>query len=195
LKTLLIFPTGRLRPFSFNRFADTVLPRLGALDGRPIRVRFLPDLSADRLRLYSAMPIGEPVHAGTFLRQRRIVLDQSLQTDPRELARILVHEIFHFVWVRLSNQKRLAYEELLRSEFHRRARGELGWSSELRKRALQDPASGRAWREYLCESFCDSAAWLYSGLRKHDEFTLARRHRDRRALWFRESFGAGRIPI
>ena len=44
------------------------------------------------------------------------------------------------------------------------------------------------WRDYLCESFCDTAAWIYSGVRRHPEYTLAARHRDRRAEWFRGVF-------
>ena len=30
------------------------------------------------------------------------------------------------------------------------------------------------WRRYACESFCDTAAWHFAGLRQHDEFTLAK---------------------
>ena len=30
----------------------------------------------------------------------------------------------------------------------------------------------RRWREYCCESFCDTAAWMYSGVERHEEFTL-----------------------
>ena len=30
-----------------------------------------------------------------------------------------------------------------------------------------------AWRRYVCESFCDTSAWLCAGLRPHDEYTLA----------------------
>ena len=44
------------------------------------------------------------------------------------------------------------------------------------------------WRDYLCESFCDTAAWIYSGVRRHPEYTLAARHRNRRAEWFRAAF-------
>jgi hypothetical protein len=40
------------------------------------------------------------------------------------------------------------------------------------------------WREYCCESFCDTAAWLYSGVQVHSEFTLAGRYRHRRRVWF-----------
>jgi hypothetical protein len=139
------------------------------------------------------------VHAGSFIRKRQIVLDQELRGEPKELARILVHELFHFVWVRLGNPTRRSYELLLREEWKQRARGELGWSAESRKRMLADAAlrtgGSPRWREYLCESFCDTAAWIYSGVRRHPEYTLAARHRNRREEWFRRVFSAGAIPI
>lgn len=162
-------------------------------------LRFLPALTADRRRLYSNRKRGEPVHAASYIRKRRIVLDRELAQQPAELARILVHELFHFVWVRLGNPARHSYEALVREEWRQRARGELGWSAESRKRALGklSPA-GRAtpdWREYICESFCDTAAFLYSGVRRHPEYTLAARHRNRRAEWFRAVFERGAISI
>jgi hypothetical protein len=104
----------------------------------------------------------------------------------------------------LSNQTRWSWEDLLRSEFHARATGELGWSAEWRKDKLtrMDRARGTAalpstppWRRYACESFCDSAAWLFSGLRDHGEFTLAPRFRQRRARWFRRHFDTEGIAI
>lgn len=164
-----------------------------------MRVDFLPSLTADRRQLYSERARGEPVHAASFIRKRRIVLDSELEQNPRELARILVHELFHFVWVRLGNPVRRSYEELLMEERRQRARGELGWSAELRKKKLRRerrPAPGSPlWREYLCESFCDTAAWTYSGVRRHPEYTLAARHRKRRGEWFRKAFSGGTIPI
>jgi hypothetical protein len=159
-------------------------------------LRFVPALTADRRSLYSNRPHGQPVYAGSFIRKREIVLDRELERNPRELARILVHELFHFAWVRLGNPARRSFEALVRAEWKQRARGELGWSAESRKRALLHRAGQRRdWREYLCESFCDTAAWIYSGVRKHPEYTLARRHRDRRAEWFRAELGGRRIPI
>jgi hypothetical protein len=133
---------------------------------------------------------GQEVHAATFIRKRRIVLDSVLLTSRDELGRILVHELFHFVWVRLGNVQRRSYEAAVRQELEARARGELGWSAEMRKRTIEARA-GRVWREYVCESFCDTAAWLYSEIRQHDEFTLAPRFRMRRAAWFGAAF-AGR---
>jgi len=174
------------------------------MEGRSIRLRFLPELTADRSYLYSKRSYGQPVYAGSFIRKREIVLDQELERQPRELARILMHELFHFAWVRLGNPTRRSYEALLREEWKQCSRGELGWSSEQRKRELRERqrmersrpiGHSRGWRDYLCESFCDTGAWLYSGVRRHPEYTLAARHRKRRAAWFREAFDGKAIPI
>lgn len=139
------------------------------------------------------------MHAASYIRKRRIVLDTDLEQNPRELARILVHELFHFVWVRLGNAVRRSYEALVIEECRQRARGEMGWSAESRKRSLprgrKALTNSRLWREYLCESFCDTAACIYSGVRRHPEYTLAARHRKRRCEWFREAFGGRMIPI
>jgi hypothetical protein len=187
----------RGHPRSSSKSIRAALSRLKSLDGRVVHVRFLPGLTADRRHLYSNRPHGQPVFAGSFIRKREIILDQELERQPRELARILVHELFHFAWVRLGNPARRSYEDMLRLEWKQRARGELGWSAELRKIALSASPLLREplWREYLCESFCDTAAWLYSGVRRHPEYTLAARHRNRRAEWFRDVFGGGVIPI
>jgi hypothetical protein len=162
-------------------------------------VRFLHALTADRRRLYSNRPHGQPVFAGSFIRKREIVLDQELESQPRELARILAHELFHFVWARLGNPARRSYQDLILAERKRHSRGELGWSAELRKNALparvSTTARSNAWRDYLCESFCDTAAWIYSGVHSHSEYTLAARHRNRRAEWFQNEFGNRKIPI
>jgi hypothetical protein len=169
------------------------------LEGRAVQIRFRPELSADSRKLYSRRTRGQPVYAGTFIRKRRIVLDLELAGKPNELARILTHELFHFAWVRMNNRRRQSYEYLIRRERKQRARGELGWSAESRKSALPPfPAPGTrhpAWRDYACESFCDTAAWLYSGIGRHPEFTLAERHRKRRAEWFHDAFDGRRIPI
>jgi hypothetical protein len=127
------------------------------------------------------------VHAASFPRRRELVLDEALQDDEPELARILTHELFHFVWIRLGNRQRQDWETLLLKEMAARARGELGWSAEWRKQRLSGEdwrERKRRWREYCCESFCDTAAWIYGGLGDHDEFTLAQRFRSRRRVWF-----------
>jgi len=133
---------------------------------------------------------GAPAHAATYLRERRMVIDEALAADREEFARIFVHELFHFVWLRLGNGKRRSFENVLVRELRREARGELGWSAEWRKRKLA-PADWinrtRRWREYCCESFCDTAAWLYAGVRQHEEFTLEGEMRETRREWFRRA--------
>jgi len=151
-----------------------VLPRL---EGRPLRVEVRASLG--------------PHLAATFIPKRLILLDSEVLARRGEFERILVHELFHFSWVRLSNAKRRDWEILLDAELQRRAKGELGWSAEWRKQKLQPKDSSErtpAWRRYVCESFCDTAAWLYAGLRSHDEFTLAPRYRNRRRHWFDQTF-------
>ena len=158
--------------------------RLPELDGSAIRVEFLPDLRVTRRKLHSGGSAGEAVHAASFLLLRRIVLDSSLLCYPAELRRILIHELFHFVWWRLGNPRRSSWEDLLLLELHSRARGELGWSAEMRKRAMEpDDIRLRSWRwrDYVCESFCDTAAWMWG--QRHEEHTLAARFCTRRKLW------------
>jgi hypothetical protein len=114
------------------------------------------------------------------------VLDAALTRHPQQLARILIHELLHFAWIRLGNPKRLAFEQLLGGEIRRRTRGELGWSAERVKSSLtfEDRLRRtRRWREYVCESFCDSGAWLFGGGR-NKEFTLRAAARKARRAWF-----------
>jgi hypothetical protein len=166
-----------------------VLSRLPVLCGRRIRVGWRSSLRAHRGRLRSGQGAGMEVHAASFIRQRRLVLDRALLESPPELARIVVHELFHFIWVRLSNAQRASWERVLVGEQGRRARGELGWSAEWRKEALTaaDCAQrSRRWREYACESFCDTAAWRFAGLDRHAEYTLKPAFRGARGAWFEE---------
>ena len=125
----------------------------------------------------------------------RRVLDRELRGDKAEHARILTHELFHFVWVRLGNAKRRAWEDLVRAEWRARTPGEAGWSAEWRKGKLtpRDPRDRtRLWREYCSESFCDTAACLHTGTRR--EVTLARKPLAARGIWFTEQLGKS-IPI
>lgn len=143
------------------------------MSGAAIRLEFAPGLRDRR----------GPVHAGSFLRQRRIAFDCTR----KEFPRIYVHELFHFVWLRLGNPARRSWEQVLAAERQAGARGELGWSAEWRKVALQPhdvAARSGSWRLYCCESFCDTAAWMYAGLSAHPEFTLASRFRASRRHWF-----------
>ena len=169
---------------SSEKFPIAVLKRLPALTGAPIRIETSPGLRDRR----------GAVHAGSFLRQRRI----ALNCTRAEFPRILVHELFHFVWLRAGNPLRQSWEALLKSELAAHARGELGWSAEWRKQALQAidvQRRSRRWREYCCESFCDTAAWRYSGVRRHAEFTLAARFRAHRRGWFETAVGDRQLPV
>jgi hypothetical protein len=155
-----------------------------ALDGAPIHVHASPGLRDRR----------GPVHAGAFLRERRVACDCTTAEFPR----IFAHEAAHFIWVRLGNPRRRAWEELLRSELRIRGKGELGWSAEWRKAALtrrDPPLRTRRWREYCCEAFCDTAAWMWSGARRHPEFTLAANLRGLRRKWFAAHLAGRRLPI
>ncbi len=131
-----------------------------------------------------------PHLAQTSIPGRVIYLDPCLLEQHGEFERILVHELFHFAWVRLGNPLRRDWEQVLAGEFHGRVRGELGWSAEWRKLKLK-PHDVRArtpvWRRYACESFCDTAARLYAGLTRHDEFTLPARAVRRRAEWMEQN--------
>jgi hypothetical protein len=159
--------------------------------GLPIEITFLPELKARSGKLLSGKAgRGREVHAGSFLRQRRIVLDAALKKQPRELARILIHELFHFAWIRLGNPQRRRFEDLLQGEIRKRVRGELGWSAERMKATLSSAdrkRRTRRWREYMCESFCDTAAWLLAGRGGNEEFTLPLSARHARRKWFEQS--------
>ena len=157
-----------------------MLPRL---EGRPIRVQIRRSLG--------------PHLAATSIPGRVINLDHCVLRRRGEFERILVHELFHFVWVRLSNQSRWNWEEILSREFARRASGELGWSAEWRKDMLTSTdvrSRTPKWRRYICESFCDTGAWMYSGLRIHDEFTLSARDRRHREAWFNK-LATNKLPV
>ena len=157
----------------------------------------MPPLTGLPVRVESARGLQDrrgPVHAGAFLRERRIAFDCT----PPEFPRIFVHEVAHFIWLRLGNSARRSYENLARAEIASHVRGELGWSAEWRKNALlPDDIAGRTrrWREYCCESFCDTAAWLYSGVPHHAEFTLGQTARRRRGAWFSRNISPRALSI
>jgi hypothetical protein len=158
----------------------------------------LPAVSGRSIRVELRNSLG-PHLASTSIRRRVILLDREVLVRTGEFERILIHEVFHFAWVRLSNARRRSWEGLLQKEFRARAAGELGWSAEWRKRKLSPADAARRsprWRHYACESFCDSAAWLFGDLGAHDEFTLALRRRHARRAWFRAAFPpTSAVPI
>ncbi len=156
-------------------------------DGNKVEIRYRGNLRDTA---------GNPAHAATFIRRRFIVLDPGLKTRPREHRRILLHEYFHFAWAKLGNQRRLAWEAHLESEWYSGGRGEAGWSAEWRKQklSLEDVVQrSRRWREYCCESFCDTAAWIAGGV--DSEVTLAQTRRRARLAWFEAQFRGHRFPI
>jgi hypothetical protein len=166
-----------------------VLERLPVLEGRAIRVRFRPALSAWQGKLLSGRDKGHEIHAGSHMRRRWMVLDTALALEPTELERIFVHEVYHFAWVRAGNPLRWSYEDMAAAQL--RAPGELGWSAEGTKALLSQrdsEARNRRWREYVCESFCDTAAWFYSTRRSHPEWTLPPRLLKARERWCEEHF-------
>jgi hypothetical protein len=137
--------------------------------GSPVQITYAPSLRDTA---------GNEAHAATFIPQR-----------------VLLHELFHFVWVRLGNPRRLAWEAHLQQEFAQRTRGEAGWSAEWRKRALTPAdraARTRRWREYCCESFCDTASALHA---RPTESTLAPRPLAARTAWFATHLGPGPFRI
>ena len=149
----------------------------------------LPPLSGRPLRVEVRRALG-PRLAASSIPRRLILLDAEVLALHGDFERILVHEIFHFAWVRLSNESRLGWERLLAGELDRDVAGELGWSAELEKSKLRTSDRWRrtpAWRRYACESFCDTAAWLFAGLCAHEEFTLQHRDRPARRAWFRRA--------
>jgi hypothetical protein len=155
----------------------------------------LPLLQGAPIRVEMGRALG-PHLAQTSIPARIIYLDPCLLEQRGDFERILVHEIFHFVWVRLGNPRRWDWERLLEGELRERVRGELGWSAEWRKLRLKSrDIRGRTslWRHYACESFCDSAARLYSGLTRHEEFTLPARAVRRRAAWMERNLATSGV--
>ena len=145
----------------------------------------LPALSGAPIRVVVRKSLG-PHLAQTSIPRRTVYLDSCLLAQHGEFERILVHELFHFAWVRLGNPRRREWEQVLATEFRGRIRGELGWSAEWRKQKLSArDVRGRtpAWRRYVCESFCDTAARVFSGLREHEEFTLSAAALRHRSAW------------
>ena len=153
--------------------------------GRPIRVELRRSLG--------------PHLASTSIPRRVILLDREVLLRTGEFERILIHEVFHFAWVRLANGKRRSWEQVLHQELRARVTGELGWSAEWRKQKLTrfDIARrSRKWRRYACESFCDTAAWRFGDVPRHDEFTLPAGSRRARRQWFHAVFPTtAAIPI
>ena len=168
---------------------------LPELFGSPISVYTLPALKAHRGKLLTgdSAAAGTEVHAASFIHKREIVLETALLLRPHSLRLILVHEVFHFVWPRLGNPVRQSFVSLLSEELNAGAQGELGESAGVHKLASQPKNRQTNRRDYICESFCDSAAWLYAGLNSSSNWTLAARWRKRRQAWFESLFATPHV--
>ena len=163
------------------------MPLPDLFDGRRVRIQYRGGLRDGG---------GNDAYAETDIRRRVIVLDPELKENAREHRRVLLHEYFHFVWARLGNPQRWAWEEHLHTEWRERAHGEAGWSAEWRKKNLSDSdvrLRSKRWREYCCESFCDTASSRYSGV--DSEVTLSKLRWKARAAWFKDRFKGRRFPI
>ena len=160
---------------------------LPELTGGSIHVSTGRSLMAHRGHLVRDSSRGSAVYAAAFLRDRKIILEAGLLSNSQTFRLILVHELFHFVWLRLGNRARGEFDRVLRREWKSGARGELGESAGVQKAKLRQTSAGvssRHWRDYVCESFCDTAAWLYAEVEDGSSFTLAKGWRERRNSWF-----------
>jgi hypothetical protein len=98
---------------------------------------------------------GDEVFAASFIPRREIVFDTDLLAHAPDFLNIVAHELYHFVWRRLSNAERKAWADLLAKEtrpIH------AGLSSRLR---YQPDATTQS-KDYVCEAFCDTAAAFHS---------------------------------
>jgi len=134
---------------------------------------------------------AEHTHAVSFIAEGYIVANGTLFRRRVEFGRILYHEFCHFVWPRLGNSRRHRKQTVLQRELRNHVRGELGYSSELRKEGLSNrekshmsrSSSCRRKLDYFCESFCDTGAYVLLGSlrrQRHSEYTLGASARKRR---------------
>lgn len=201
----------RLSPRLTRRQQRLLAAWIAALDPR-IRVRLprLEVLPASSILRYGRKILldAEAAHRGTlppqlrngdrstqavsYVRERVIVLRQRLFRQRWLGQRLFYHELCHFLWPRLGVRARKRFVQHLRRA--RGLRGELGYSAQYRKSRLPRPGQPgqAAWREYACESFCDTGAYALAraaGSRPAlcgVEFTLgARRRPARLAAWWR----------
>lgn len=156
--------------------------------GSPIFISAQPSLTAYRGKLLARGQRGTPVHAASFIRARRIILDDKLLEDTSALRWMLTHELFHFVWVRLGNRIRESFNGVIQAEHIRQARGEIGESASAAKDRLKpNQGTGRVWREYVCEAFCDTAAYAFSGAATTPRFGLRPRWIRIRTAWLQQA--------
>ncbi len=100
-----------------------------------------------------------------------------------DFVNIVAHEVYHFVWRRLSNADRASFSELLAGEatpLH------TGLSSRTRYEAWRTKSTQLRWKDYVCEAFCDSAA----ALTDPNAIISAQRKR-----WFGNLFKKKKLPV
>lgn len=148
------------------------------------------------------------VHALSFIPQGYLLLGEDLFASPAELGRILFHELCHFLWPRL-RRGRGVYEAAILREAGAGIGGELGFSAAAARLGLPAhitnperlaPTEFRRWRHYLCESFCDTGAYVLPrrsgyGRSRHSEWTLPRQARPAREAAWLEAAGLGSREI
>ena len=176
------------------RQVENCLPQL---KGGDISVSFLPRLIACRGRLVEDdRKRGAAVYAATFIRRREMVFESVLLRQPRNFRFFCLHEVFHFVWPRLGNPARTGFAGLLKDELSSHARGELAESAGVAKHKLNGhptvDSAGALWRNYICESFCDTAAWIFAGPQPGEPVRLAARWQNRRRAYMLALFSIRR---
>ena len=133
-----------------------------------------------------------PVHGGSFLRERRIALDCTRAEFPR----IFVHEVAHFIWLRLGNRARRSYEDVLRAE-SRRGPGRTGLErgvAQGRALAPQESRAVPALARILLREFLRHRGVAVRRLEAAPRVHTARRWRARRR-WFPKSWEADFVDI
>ncbi len=120
-----------------------------------LAIRFASHLRAHRGKLEFGPGPGDEVFAASFLTRREIVFDESLLHHAPEFLNIFAHEIYHFVWRKLANADRTAWEALLKNE---KRPLHSGLSSRVAFERHRERPSAKKWKHYVCEAFCDSAA-------------------------------------
>ena len=136
------------------------------LTGRPIEIRYQANL------LDTA---GNAAHAATFIRDRLIVLDEDLQKDSRG-ARCAFCSMNCCTSSGCGRETGAASHGKTscakngKRAFAANADGRPS-GARMQLRAVDVRVRTRAWREYCCESFCDTGAWFCGGGEK--EVTLA----------------------
>jgi hypothetical protein len=122
-----------------------------------LTIRFASRLRAHRGKLEFGPGPGDEVFAASFLTRREIVFDEALLQHAPEFLNIFAHELYHFVWRKLANADRVAWEQLLKAE---KRPIHAGLSSRVAYERHCDQPNAKKWKHYLCEAFCDSAAAL-----------------------------------